>query len=79
MNAPIRRTSMPITEAVYPRRKGADRTPPEERLSEHRASVQHRTLGSGPGTFRIARDKQHLLSQVKTSKPRRKRRRKVAA
>jgi len=39
MNAQLRRRSMPITDAVYPRRKRRDDgSTPEERLAEHLAS-----------------------------------------
>lgn len=34
------RRSMPITDAVYPRRKRRDDSTPEERLAEHLASKQ---------------------------------------
>jgi hypothetical protein len=50
LNTQNRRTTMPITAAVYPRGKG-DNTPPAKRLLEHRLS----RLVLPPAGFRVER------------------------
>lgn len=77
MSTQMRRTTMPITEAVYPRKKKRDDSTPEERLAEHLASkavqsVSFRITGSAKATLG------HLHTRM-TKKRRPRRARKAVA
>lgn len=66
MTTQNRRTIMPITEAVYPRKKRQDDSTPEERLAEHRASYAKPEPTSARHVFRITGSAKAALGQLIT-------------